>query len=97
MITDGSVRPRIRRGIEAAKVKYSGSSADHLSRRLVALDFLNQAMVLAGTMLLCVFPFLIVLSALTGRSAASEFSRHLGLGSSSWPGSPGSGGSPWGS
>lgn len=67
------------RGLEAARAKYSGSSAAYLSRRLVALDFMNEAMILAGTLLLCVFPFLIVMSAVAGRSAATEFSRHLGL------------------
>lgn len=72
-------RPSVRRGIEAIREKYSRSSADSLSRRLIALDFMNQAMALAGTVLLCVFPFLIVMSALIGRSAASTFSRHLGL------------------
>jgi membrane protein len=48
-------------------------------RRLDALDFMNQAMLVAGTLLLCVSPFLIVLSALTGRGAATSFSRRLGL------------------
>jgi len=70
---------RARHGIEAAKGKYSGSAVEDLWHRLDALDFMNQAMILAGTLLLCVFPFLIVLSALTGRGAASSFSRRLGL------------------
>jgi len=70
---------RVRHGIEAAEAKYSGSAAEDLWRRLDALDFMNQAMLLAGTLLLCVFPFLIVLSALTGRGAATSFSRRLGL------------------
>lgn len=70
---------RVRRGIEVSKEKYSGSAAEDLWHRLDALDFMNQAMVLAGTFLLCVFPFLIVLSDLAGRGAASTFSRRLGL------------------
>lgn len=70
---------RVRHGIEAAEEKYSGSAAEDLWRRLDALDFMNQAMVLAGTFLLCVFPFLIVLSDLAGRGAASTFSGRLGL------------------
>jgi membrane protein len=70
---------RARHGIEAAEEKYSGSAAQDLWHRLTALDFMNQAMILAGTLLLCVFPFLIVLSALAGRGAASSFSRRLGL------------------
>ena len=72
-------RPSVLHGIEAAREKYSRSSASYLSRRLLALDFMNQAMALAGTVLLCVFPFLIVLSALRGRSAAGVLSRRLGL------------------
>jgi membrane protein len=70
---------RARHGIEAAEERYSGSAAEDLWHRLNALDFMNQAMILAGTLLLCVFPFLIVLSALAGRGAASSFSRRLGL------------------
>ncbi|HEX8867710.1 MAG TPA: hypothetical protein VF821_18775 [Lentzea sp.] len=70
---------RVRHGIEAAEERYSGSAPEDLWHRLDALDFMNQAMLLAGTLLLCVFPFLIVLSALTGRGAAITFSRRLGL------------------
>jgi membrane protein len=69
----------VRHGIEAAKGKYSGSTAEDLWHRLDALDFMNQAMLLAGTLLLCVFPLFIVLSALVGRGAASGFSKRLGL------------------
>ena len=76
-------RPRagrlVRRGVEVAKGKYSGSAAEDLWRRLDALDFMNQALLLAGTLLLCVFPLLIVLSALAGRGATTGFSRRLGL------------------
>ena len=61
------------------KKKHGDSSAAYLWHRLVALDFMNQAMLLAGTLLLCVFPLLIVLTALAGPGAASTFSRRLGL------------------
>jgi membrane protein len=64
---------------ERAKKKHADSLAAYLWHRLVALDFMNQAMMLAGTLLLCVFPLLIVLTALTGQGAASTFSRRLGL------------------
>jgi membrane protein len=64
---------------ERAKRKYVDSPPAYLWHRLVALDFMNQALLLAGTFLLCVFPFLIVLSALAGQGAASGFSRRLGL------------------
>jgi len=66
-------------GIEAGKKKYSGSSADVLWRRLNSVDFLNQAMVFAGTLLLCAFPLFIVAAALEGRSAARGLGRRLGL------------------
>jgi membrane protein len=76
-------RPRARRlvrhGVESAKERYTGSAVEDLWHRLDALDFMNQAMLLAGTLLLCAFPFLIVLSALAGRGAASSLSRRLGL------------------
>jgi membrane protein len=62
-----------------AKEKHGDSSAAYLWHRLDALDFMNQAMLVAGTLLLCVFPLLIVLTALTGQGAASSFSRRLGL------------------
>ena len=61
------------------KKKHGDSSAAYLWHRLVALDFMNQAMLLAGTLLLCVFPLLIVLSALSGPGAARSFSQRLGL------------------
>jgi membrane protein len=76
-------RPRagwlVRHGMKAAKEKYPGSAAEDLWHRLNALDFMNQAMLLAGTFLLCVFPLLIVLSAVAGPGAATGFSRRLGL------------------
>jgi membrane protein len=69
----------IRRGIEAGRQKYSGSSADVLWRRLNAVDFLNQGMAFAGTLLLCAFPLLIVADALTGESTARALARRIGL------------------
>ena len=70
---------RIRRGAEVGKQKYSGSSADVLWRRLNSVDFLNQGMIFAGTLLLCAFPLLIVANSLAGRSTASGLARRLGL------------------
>jgi voltage-gated potassium channel len=75
----GRIPRSVRRGIEAGKQKYSGSSADVLWRRLNSVDFLNQGMVFAGTLLLCAFPVLIVATALVGRSAATGLGRRLGL------------------
>jgi membrane protein len=70
---------RIRRGIEEGKRRYAGSSADALWSRLNSVDFLNQGMIFAGTLLLCAFPFLIVADSVAGRSAASGLGRRLGL------------------
>ena len=80
------VRHRARHGtqaakgkVEAAKGKYAGSSAEHLWRRLDSMDFINRGMLFAATLLLCLFPFLIIANALAGRSAATGLARHLGL------------------
>jgi membrane protein len=70
---------RVRHGIEVAKGKYAGSSAEHLWRRLDSMDFINRGILFAATLFLCFFPFLIVANALAGRSAASGLARHLGL------------------
>jgi membrane protein len=78
---DGSrgVRHHVQHGIEVAKGKYAGSSAEDLWRRLESVDFLNRGMVCAATLLLCFFPFLIVASAVAGRSIVSGLARRLGL------------------
>ncbi len=47
--------------------------------RLNAVDFINQAMQFAGLLLLAFLPFLIVISSLAGRDAASGIARHMGL------------------
>lgn len=73
------IRHRVRRGIEAGKQKYAGSSADALWKRLNSVDFLNQGMIFAGTLLLCAFPLLIVGDAVAGRSAPTTLTRRLGL------------------
>ena len=70
---------RIRRGTEAVQAKYSGSSAEHLWRRLDSMDFINRGMLFAAVLLLCFFPFLIIVNALAGQSAATGLIRHLGL------------------
>ena len=65
-----SVR-RAKRAAEWGKNKYTGSWAEHLWHQLDAADFMNQAMFLAATLLLCAVPFMLVTTALTGRSAVS--------------------------
>ena len=67
----------LRRAAGWGKKKYVGSWAEDLLRRLVAMDVINQGMLFAATLLLCLFPFLIVTSALAGR----WWSPH-------WPGIP---------
>jgi membrane protein len=62
--------PGVRRAGRAAqwgKKKYAGSLAEDVWRRLDGIDFINRSMVFAATLLLCFFPFLIVVSALAGR------------------------------
>jgi membrane protein len=76
--------PGVRRALQAAqwgKKKYAGSLAEDVRRRLDTMDFINRGMVFAATLLLCLFPFLIVVSALAGRSAAESLTRYTGLNS----------------
>ena len=82
--TTGAGWPGVRRARRAAqrgKKTYAGSLAEDVWRRLDAMDFINRGMVFAATLLLCLFPFLIVVSALAGRSAAQSLTRHTGLNS----------------
>lgn len=75
-------RPSVRRAQRAAgwgKSKYTGSWAEHLWHQLDAADFMNQAMLLAATLLLCAVPFMLVAAALSGRSAVSALTVRLGL------------------
>jgi membrane protein len=70
---------RVRRAADWGKTKYSGSLAEDLWRRLDSMDFINRGMLFAATLLLCFFPFLIVVSALAGRSVVKTLARHTGL------------------
>lgn len=70
---------RARRAAEWGKAKYSGSWAENLWRHLDRVDFLNQATLLAATLLLCAVPFMLVATALAGRSAVSAPAERLGL------------------
>src|SRR6516164_7521361 len=72
-------RRRVSRAAEWGQKKYAGSWAEYLWHRLDAADFLNQAMLLAATLLLCAVPFFLVAAALTGRSAVSALTARLGL------------------
>lgn len=70
---------RGRRAVAWAEAKYSGSWADDLWGRLGAVDFMNESIMLAATFLLCAVPFMIVATALAGRSAVPTLSLRLGL------------------
>lgn len=70
---------QLSRRVEGAKRHYEGSSAERLWQRLDAMDFINRGMLFAAILLLCFFPFVIVVNALAGRSTVTELSRRLGL------------------
>ena len=53
----------------------AGSSAEDLWHRLNALDSMNRASVCAATMLSSALPFILIVTALAGESAASSFRR----------------------
>jgi membrane protein len=67
------------RAAEWSKEKYAGSMAEDLWRRLDAMEVVNQGMLFAATLLLCLFPFLIVASALAGRPLVNTLARYTGL------------------
>lgn len=77
--THQAIRRKPRRAVEWLKTKYTGSWADDLWGRLDAADFMTQAFLLAATFLLCAVPFLIIATALAGRSAAATMTSRLGL------------------
>ncbi|MEU6237082.1 YhjD/YihY/BrkB family envelope integrity protein [Kitasatospora sp. NPDC047058] len=70
---------RTRRATEWGRAKYAGSWAENLGHRLGAFDLLTHALQLAATLLLCAVPFVLITSALAGRSAVSALSLRLGL------------------
>jgi len=70
---------KVRRAVGWGKKKYAGSWAEDLRRRLVAMDVINQGMLFAATLLLCLFPFLIIASALAGRQVVTTLARVTGL------------------
>jgi len=73
------VRAAVGRGQQHAVERWSGSHAEHVWKRLNAFDYVNRAMLFAATLLLGFVPFLIVLQALAGRSAATGAIRRFGL------------------
>ena len=75
----GRGRERIGKTQSAARARFTGSGADHLWRRLDAMDFINRGLLLAAVLLLCFIPFLIIFQALFGRSAVASAVRRFGL------------------
>lgn len=65
--------------IDRLKRRFEGSHAEQFGQRLIAMDVINRGMLFAAILFLCFFPFVIVLSALSGRSAVNTFVRQLGL------------------
>jgi membrane protein len=61
--------------------RVESSIAGDVWHRLSSLDFMNEALLLAAVMVLWLFPNLIFLSAVTGRSFTEKVARHMGLNS----------------
>jgi membrane protein len=70
---------KTRNRADAAMRRLDASTARDVWQRLSSADFMNQALLLAAVMLLWLFPNLIFLAAVTGRSFAESISRHMGL------------------
>lgn len=69
----------VRRAARWGRQNYAGSVAEDLWRRLEAMDIINQGVLFAATLLLCFFPFLIVVTALAGRPVVDTLARLTGL------------------
>ena len=65
--------------IDRLKRRFEGSHTEQFVKRLMEMDVVNRGMLFAAILFLCFFPFVIVLSALSGNSAVDTFVRHLGL------------------
>ena len=65
--------------VEAAKQHFDEGAGGDIWGRLNAVDFMNQAFVLAALLLLCVIPFLMLFSAVKGADFVDNVSRHMGL------------------
>ena len=69
----------LRAGAAAGRRRFEAGAAGDLWRRLMLLDVVNQAMLVAATLLVCAFPFLMLLDAIAGRSFAMRVVRRMGL------------------
>src|SRR5262245_11254368 len=66
---------------EAAWQRVERSTAGDVYSRLGSVDFMNQALLLAGVMLLWLFPNLIFLSAVAGKNFSDGIAAKMGLNS----------------
>jgi membrane protein len=65
--------------LDRLKGRFEGSNTEQFVKTLMAMDVVNRGMLFAAVLFLCFVPFVIILSALAGRSAVDTFVRHLGL------------------
>ena len=63
----------------AAQERFAGSAAGDVWSRLNAVDFMNQAFVLAALLMLCGVPFIILVSTVKGANYIDNLSGHMGL------------------
>lgn len=65
--------------VAADRRRFEAGAAGDLWHRLAVLDVINQAMVLAATLLLCGVPLLLFLDAIQNQSFVASVARRLGL------------------
>jgi membrane protein len=73
------LRALLRRAWAAALRRIEYWQRSRLARHLRAGDVVNQGLLVAAVLLLCFFPFLLVLESVAGRDGASGFIRRFGL------------------
>jgi hypothetical protein len=76
---DGSLRLQVRALADAARGRLEGSSAQSFLRRPGALAFAGSVMLFGAALLICVLPFVILLSSLADHRIDTDLSRHIGL------------------
>ena len=72
-------RERARTWIAAGRRRYEGSWAEDLVARLGAVDFGNAIVLFGASLMLCLLPFMILLSSLANERIDDDISRHIGL------------------
>lgn len=70
---------RVQRRTRQVTATLAASPVGEIWQRLTVMECFSRAMQVAGTLLICFVPFLIVLRALVGRSAADAVIRRFGL------------------